>query len=91
MRAFSGDSSAPYADQPGDACRDPRKDRIGSPVYLDALEDAANYERALFQVLEQELTTATARSIPWRLACRPAAWHAGLAVALKNAFPDFRS
>ncbi len=63
---------------------------LGGPVYLDALEDAANYERALFQVLEQELTTAAARSIPWRLACRPAAWHAGLAVALKNAFPDFR-
>jgi hypothetical protein len=62
----------------------------GGPVYLDALEDAANYEPAVFQVLEEELTTAAAKDIPWRLACRPAAWDAGLSAALKPAFPDFR-
>ena len=62
----------------------------GGPVYLDALEDVANYEPAAFRVLEQELTTAAARGIPWRLACRPAAWDANLAAALEGSFPGFR-
>jgi hypothetical protein len=62
----------------------------GGPVYLDALEDVANDEPATFGVLERELTTAAARGIRWRLACRPAAWDAGLAAALKSSFPGFR-
>ena len=53
----------------------------GGPVYLDALEDVANYEPAAFHVLEQELTTVAVWGIPWRLACRPAAWDANLAAA----------
>lgn len=63
--------------------------RSGS-VYLDALEDAASYEPAAFRILERELTTPAARSIRWRLACRPAAWDVGLAAALKSSFPGFR-
>jgi hypothetical protein len=62
----------------------------GGPVYLDALEDAASYEPAAFRILERELTAPAARSIRWRLACRPAAWDAGLAAALKSSFPGFR-
>ena len=44
--------------------------RSGS-VYLDALDDAASYEPAAFRILARELTTPAARSIRWRLACRP--------------------
>jgi len=62
----------------------------GEPVYLDTLEDVANYEPAAFRVLEQELTTAAAQGIPWWLACWPAAWDANLAAALKGSFPGFR-
>lgn len=62
----------------------------GGPVYLDALDDAAGYEPALFGILARELTTAGARGVRWRLACRPAAWDAGLAAALRNAFPGFQ-
>jgi hypothetical protein len=40
----------------------------GGSVYVDALEDAASYERAAFRILERELTTPAARSIRWRLA-----------------------
>jgi hypothetical protein len=28
--------------------------------------------------------------VPWRLACRPAAWDAGLAAALSGRLPGFR-
>ena len=62
----------------------------GGPVYLDALEDAASYEPAAFRILERELTAPAARNIRWRLACRPAAWDANLAAALKSSFPGFR-
>jgi hypothetical protein len=62
----------------------------GGPIYLDALEDVASYEPATFGVLARELTTAAALGIRWRLACRPAAWDAGLAAALKDSFPGFR-
>jgi hypothetical protein len=62
----------------------------GGPVYLDALEDAASYEPAAFRILERELTAPAARNIRWRLACRPAAWDADLAAALKSSFPGFR-
>jgi hypothetical protein len=61
----------------------------GAPVYLDALDEAALYEPAVFRILEQHLTAPTAARIPWRLACRPAAWNPALAAALKGSLPAF--
>ena len=62
----------------------------GTPIYLDALDEAALHESALFRILERHLTTPAAARVPWRLACRPAAWNPALAEALRSALPDFR-
>ena len=62
---------------------------IGAPVYLDALDEAALNERAVFRILEQHLTTEEARQVLWRLACRPAAWNPALAEALRASLPGF--
>jgi hypothetical protein len=62
----------------------------GGPVYLDALDVAARLEPALFLILEDCLTGPQAVGVPWRLACRPAAWDRGLAAALELSLPVFR-
>ncbi len=62
---------------------------IGAPIYLDALDEAALNERAVFRILEQHLTTEEARQVLWRLACRPAAWNPALAEALRASLPGF--
>ncbi len=62
----------------------------GAPVYLDALDEAALHEPALFRILEYHLTTADAARVPWRLACRPAAWNPALAAALDASLPAFK-
>jgi len=62
---------------------------IGAPIYLDALDEAALNERAVFRILEQRLTTEEARHVLWRLACRPAAWNPALAGALRAWLPGF--
>jgi hypothetical protein len=59
----------------------------GAPVYLDALEIAARCVRNLPFVLRNCLTAAEAARVPWRLACRPAAWDGALAAALRSALP----
>jgi len=62
---------------------------LGMPVYLDALDEAALNEPAVFRILEQHLTTEEARQVLWRLACRPAAWNPALAEALRASLPGF--
>lgn len=62
---------------------------VCAAVYLDALDEAALYEPAVFRILEQELTAPAAVGVSWRLACRPAAWNPALAAALKASFPGF--
>ena len=61
----------------------------GVPVYLDALDEAELSEPAVFRVLEHHLTTPAASGVPWRLACRPAAWDPLLAEALRESLPGF--
>lgn len=60
------------------------------PVYLDALEIAARYVPNLFFILEDCLSAAPAAVVPWRLACRPAAWEGARAAGLDSALPGFR-
>jgi hypothetical protein len=59
------------------------------PVYLDALDEAELSEPAVFRILEHHLTAPAASSVPWRLACRPAAWNPRLAEALSKSLPGF--
>ncbi|NGY65058.1 hypothetical protein G7043_39710 [Lentzea sp. NEAU-D13] len=59
------------------------------PIYLDGLDQAALHDPRLLQWLEDELTSEAARLVPWRLACRSAAWEASLAHVLKDRLPDF--
>lgn len=61
----------------------------GGPVYLDALDEAALHEPVVFRVLEHHLTSIDAAGVPWRLACRPAAWNPALAAALTSSLPAF--
>jgi hypothetical protein len=62
----------------------------GGPVYLDALEIAARYVPNLFYILEGCLSAAPAATVPWRLACRPAAWEGARAAGLDSALLGFR-
>lgn len=62
----------------------------GGPVYLDALDIAARHVSAFFIVLQDCLTSPQAVGVPWRLACRPAAWEGELAAALRRNLPGFR-
>ncbi len=61
----------------------------GAPIYLDALEVAALAEPMAFRVLTDCLAAPSAATVPWRLACRPAAWTSGLASALRKADGGF--
>lgn len=61
----------------------------GAPIYLDALEVPALADPMTFRVLASCLADPSAATVPWRLACRPAAWTSGLAAALKNADRGF--
>ncbi|QBI18861.1 hypothetical protein ER308_04420 [Egibacter rhizosphaerae] len=61
----------------------------GVPIYLDAIDEAALYEEATHRVLQEHLAAPEARSAPWRLACRPAAWNPALAEQLGAALPAF--
>ncbi len=61
----------------------------GRPVYIDAVDEAALHEAAVFRILEHHLTTAQAAGVPWRLACRPTAWNPALADALESSLPGF--
>jgi hypothetical protein len=61
----------------------------GAPVYLDALDEAALWEPAVFRVLEYHLGAAEAALVPWRLACRPAAWSQPLAAVLQSSLREF--
>lgn len=62
----------------------------GGPVYLDALDEVVLHEPRMFRALEQQLTTLEARGVPWRLACRPAAWSPHLARVLRASLRGFR-
>jgi hypothetical protein len=62
----------------------------GDPVHLDALEIAARYLPNLFFILQDCLSAAAAAAVPWRLACRPAAWEGARAAGLDSALPGFR-
>jgi hypothetical protein len=62
----------------------------GAPVYLDAVDFAARLEPAVYGILQECLTTADAARVPWRLACRPAAWDPGLTEALRSCSRPFR-
>ena len=62
----------------------------GAPIYLDAVDFAARLEPAVYGILQECLTTADAARVPWRLACRPAAWDPGLAEALGSCLQPFR-
>lgn len=44
----------------------------GRPVYLDALDEAARHDPAIFRLLERDLPAG--RDVHWRLGCRPEAW-----------------
>ncbi|WP_052685261.1 hypothetical protein [Lentzea aerocolonigenes] len=59
------------------------------PVYVDGLDQAVLHDSRLLQWLEDELTTEEACLVPWRLACRSAAWEASLGRALMDALPHF--
>jgi hypothetical protein len=63
---------------------------VGAPVYLDAVDSAARLEPAVYGILQECLTVADAARVPWRLACRPAAWDPGLAQALRSCSRPFR-
>lgn len=59
-------------------------------IYLDGLDQAAGVDEYLLQWLEERLTEPAARRTTWRLACRSAAWRAGLSVALRQSGREFR-
>ena len=64
-----------------------------TPVYLDALDQAALYVPQLFRILERLMSSEAGRRTRWRLACRPAVWDARLAGVLErelDAFEQFR-
>lgn len=61
----------------------------GGPVYLDSLDEAALHKPAVFRVLQRYLVGNRAINVRWRLACRPAAWSAGLAETLRTSLPGF--
>ncbi|HEX5405109.1 MAG TPA: toll/interleukin-1 receptor domain-containing protein [Pseudonocardiaceae bacterium] len=63
--------------------------RHGAAGYLDGLDQAASTDPLFLRWLENELTTAAARRVPWRLACRSAAWDASLAQVLQRDLPGF--
>ncbi|WP_409464020.1 hypothetical protein [Amycolatopsis sp. GA6-003] len=63
---------------------------IGQPVYLDGLDVAAREVPGALRILQSHLVKPESRGIPWRLACRPAAWDAHLSQALSDALPDFQ-
>jgi Helix-turn-helix domain len=54
------------------------------PVYLDALDEAALHEPAVFRIIERRLKTPAAGAVLWRIACRPAAWNPDLARAFRT-------
>ncbi|MDS0134661.1 MULTISPECIES: hypothetical protein [unclassified Amycolatopsis] len=62
---------------------------LGRPVYLDGLDVAAREDPAALRILQAHLVKPEARAVPWRLACRPAAWDTRLTAALSGALADF--
>jgi len=62
----------------------------GVPVYLDAIDSAARLDPAIYAILQECLTMPGAARVLWRLACRPAAWDAGLAKALRSSLRPFQ-
>lgn len=60
-----------------------------TPVYLDALDQAALYVPQLFRILERLMSSEAGRRTRWRLACRPAVWDARLAGVLEREFDAF--
>jgi hypothetical protein len=56
----------------------------GHPVYLDAVDEAALHEPAVFRIIERHLKTSAAGAVSWRIACRPAAWNPDLARAFRT-------
>jgi hypothetical protein len=59
-------------------------------VYLDGLDQAATVDEYLLQWLEERLTEPSALRVTWRLACRSAAWRAGLSAALLQSRSEFK-
>jgi hypothetical protein len=45
------------------------------PVYLDGLDEAARFEPRIFHVLQSVFSSEGARTVRWRLGCRPEAWN----------------
>lgn len=58
--------------------------RTADAVYIDALDQVALLEPAIFDILKRVLTNEEARGVGWRLGCRPAAWPTVLATALRE-------
>jgi hypothetical protein len=51
----------------------------GRRVYLDSLDEAARGHPNAIRILEQELGTDAARTVSWRIGCRPESWARRLA------------
>ncbi|WP_432973586.1 hypothetical protein [Dactylosporangium sp. CA-233914] len=47
---------------------------FGKPIYLDALDEALQTERALVRLVNRAMSGSGTDGIRWRLACRPSAW-----------------
>jgi hypothetical protein len=63
---------------------------LGQPVYLDGLDVVAREDPAALRILQSHLVKPEARAVPWRLACRPAAWDTRLTAAVSGALNDFQ-
>jgi hypothetical protein len=61
-----------------------------APTYLDGLDQAALADPRFLHWLEELLTTPEFVTIPWRLACRSAAWDSTLSGVLRRTMPGFR-
>lgn len=63
----------------------------GRPCYVDAIDEALLDDPRIDYKLAKLLGEPGARSVKWRLACRPASWSDAIERALKTALPDFRT
>lgn len=62
----------------------------GTPTYLDGLDQAALDDPRFLHWLEELLTTPEFVHVPWRLACRSAAWDSTLSGVLRRTMPGFK-
>ncbi len=57
---------------------------VGDVIYVDALDQVALREPAIFDILGRVLAEDNARRVAWRLSCRPVAWSPLLGSVLRR-------